>query len=130
MSPRALLTLTVLPGRYAICRLDATAEVPSWCAEGEFVSVSRTSEELSLVCPESNLPAGVPCEPGWRVFKCEGPLDFALPGIIASLAEPLADAGVPIFPIATYDTDYVLVKEAHLETAINALTTYGHAVRA
>jgi hypothetical protein len=61
-------------------------------------------------------------------LKCEGPLDYSLPGIIASSAEPLADAGVPIFPIATYDTDYILVKEQHLETAINALTGYGHAV--
>jgi uncharacterized protein len=129
MSPRALLTLTVLPDRYAICRLDALAEVPDWCAKGEFVSISRTSEELSLVCLESNVPAGLACEAGWRIFKCEGPLDFTLPGIIASLAEPLADAGIPIFSIATYDTDYVLVKEAHLDTAVNALSTYGHAVR-
>jgi hypothetical protein len=62
-------------------------------------------------------------------LKCEGPLDYALSGIVASLAEPLADAGVPIFPIATYDTDYILVKEPHLATAINALAGYGHAVR-
>jgi hypothetical protein len=60
---------------------------------------------------------------------CEGPLDYALTGIMASLAEPLADAGVPIFPVATYETDYILVKEQHLEAAIHALTGYGHAVR-
>jgi hypothetical protein len=119
----------VLPDRYAICHLDPTAEIPDWCAKGEFVSISRTSDELSLVCLESSIPAGTSCEPGWRVLKCEGPLDFALPGIMAALADPLADAAIPIFPIATYETDYVLIKEAHLETAINALTTYGHAVR-
>ena len=62
-------------------------------------------------------------------MKCEGPLDYALTGIVASLADPLADAGVPIFPIATHDTDYILIKEPHLETAIHALTSYGHAVR-
>jgi len=128
MSPRALLTLTLLSDRYAICRLDPNADVPSWSANGQFVSVSRTPDELSIVCPEANLPYGVTCESGWRILKCEGPLDYNLPGIIASLAEPLADAGVPIFPIATYDTDYILVKEQHLETAINALTGYGHAV--
>jgi uncharacterized protein len=128
MSPRALLTLTLLSDRYAICRLDPNADVPPWSANGQFVSVSRTPDELSVVCPEANLPYGVTCESDWRILKCEGPLDYGLPGIIASLAEPLADAGVPIFPIATYDTDYILVKEQHLETAINALTGYGHAV--
>jgi hypothetical protein len=129
MTPRAFLTLTILPGLYTISRLQPDAEVPAWCI-GEFVSVSRTTDELSIVCPESNVPKGITCEPEWRILKCEGPLDYGLPGIMASLAEPLADAGVPIFPIATYDTDYILVKETHLETAINALNRYGHAVRA
>ena len=130
MSPRALLTLTVLLDRYAICRLEATAEVPVWSSAGEFVSVSRTPDELSIVCLETNVPAGVTVAPGWRILRCEGPLDYALSGIMASLAEPLADAGVSIFPVATYETDYILVKEQQLETAINALTGYGHAVRA
>ena len=129
MSPRALLTLTVFPERYAICRLDAKAPVPQWSEDGQFVSISRTPDELSVVCLEANVPSGVTCEPGWRVLKCEGPLDYALTGIMASLAEPLADANVPIFPIATHDTDYILIKERHLETAIHALTSYGHAVR-
>jgi hypothetical protein len=129
MSPRALLTLTILPGRYAICRLDPKADIPQWPGTGEFVSISRTADELSIVCPEGNAPQSVTAEPGWRILKCEGPLDYELPGIMASLAEPLADAGVPIFPIATYHTDYILVKESHLNTAINALSTYGHAVR-
>ena len=129
MTPRALLTLTVLPVRYAICRLDSTADVPEWCSGGQFLSISRTTDELSVVCLETRVPSGVTCESGWRVLKCEGPLDYGLPGIIASLAEPLADAAVPIFPIATYDTDYILIKEPHLANAINALTGYGHAVR-
>jgi hypothetical protein len=129
MSPRALLTLTVLPETYTICRLDAKAELPEWSARGEFVSLTRTPDELSIVCLESNVPSGTECESDWRILKCEGPLDYALPGIIASLAEPLADAGVPIFPIATHETDYILVKEPHLQMAINALTSYGHAVR-
>ncbi len=129
MNPRALLTLTVLPDRYAICRLDAKADVPQWSSYGPFVSISRTTDELSIVCPEANVPSGANCEPGWRILKCEGPLDYALTGIMASLAEPLADAGIPIFPIATHDTDYVLIKEPHLETAIQALTGYGHVVR-
>lgn len=129
MSRRALLTLTVLPGRYAISKLDAKADVPLWAREGQFVSVTRTAAELSIVCPEEKVPAGVSCVPGWRVLKCEGPLDWALTGIVASLAEPLANAGVAIFPIATHDTDYLLIREPQLEHAIQALTGYGHAIR-
>jgi hypothetical protein len=130
MSPRAFLTLTVFPDRYSICRLDVEAGIPEWSSKGRFISISRTPDELSIVCPELNVPSGVTSEPGWRILKCEGPLDYALPGIMASIAEPLAGAGVPIFPIATYETDYILVKESHLEVAIDALIGYGHVVRA
>jgi hypothetical protein len=130
MIPRALLTLTVFPDRYAICRLSPTEPIPGWATADHFASVSRTREELSIVCPEGNVPEGINAAKGWRVLKCEGPLDYSLTGIMASLAEPLADAGVPIFPIATHDTDYVLIKEPQLEIAVNALTSYGHVVRA
>ena len=129
MSPRALLTLTVLPDRYAICRFDGKAPVPQWAIGDDFVSISRTRDELSIICPERNVPQGTACSGGWRILKCEGPLDYNLIGIVASLAEPLADAGVSIFPLATHDTDYVLVREPQLELAIQALTNYGHAVR-
>lgn len=129
MTPRALLTLTVLPDRYAICRMSPTEPIPGWASSDHFVSISRTRDELSIVCPEGNVPAGITAAKEWRVLKCEGPLDLALTGVVASLAEPLADAGVPIFPIATHDTDYLLIKEPQLEVAVNALTGYGHAVR-
>ena|SRR2546422_1481201 len=129
MSRKALLTLTVLPDRYAICHFDAKAPVPEWAGNGEFVSITRTSDELSIVCLERNIPADAPCINGWRVLKCEGPLDFTLIGVMSSIAEPLADAAVAIFPIATHDTDYVLVKELQLEIAVNALAAYGHNVR-
>jgi len=128
MSPKALLTLTVLPDRYAICRLDAKAPVPAWAGDGQFLSITRTSDELSIICLEVNIPVDAKCMAGWRVLKCEGPLDFTLTGVMASIADPLADAAIAIFPIATHDTDYVLVKEAQLEAAVNALTSYGHAV--
>ena len=129
MSRRALLTLTVLPGRYAISKLDAAAEIPSWAREGEFVTVTRTPTELSIVSPEDKVPPGISHVQGWRVLKCEGPLDWALTGIVSSLAEPLAEANIAIFPIATHDTDYLLVREPQLERAIRALTSYGHAIR-
>ena len=129
MTPRALLTLTVLPDRFAVCRLDPKGPIPSWAAEGRFISITRSEDELSIICPERNVPAGIKSVAGWRALKCEGPLDFALTGIVASLAEPLADAGITIFPIATHDTDYVLLKESQLGHAVRALTAYGHAVR-
>jgi hypothetical protein len=129
MTPRALLTLTVFPDRYAICRLSPADPIPGWANADRFVSISRTREELSIVCPEINVPHGINAAKGWRVLRCEGPLDYGLTGIVASLADPLAEAGVPIFPIATHDTDYVLIKEPQLEIAVNALTNYGHAVR-
>jgi uncharacterized protein len=88
MIPRALLTLNVLPHRYVICRLDAKAEVPFWCGSGDFSSVSRTADELSIVCVETSVPSGVVCEAGWRILNCEGPLDSA--GLRSS-----GDHGVP-----------------------------------
>ncbi len=129
MTARALLTLTLLPNRYAICKLSPTDGIPDWATGDDFVSISRTRDELSIVCPEQNVPPAVSSANGWRVLKCEGPLDYTLTGIMASLAEPLANAGVAIFPVATHDTDYVLIKEPQLDTAVHALTSYGHAVR-
>src|SRR5215510_13639068 len=128
MPPRALLTLSVLPKTYAICRLDPTVPMPSLSATGDFWSMIRTRDELSIVCDETALPPTRAREGGWRILKCEGPLDFALTGIMAAIADPLADAGVSIFPLATYDTDYVLVKDVQLETAVQALIDYGHVV--
>ncbi len=129
MSRRALLTLTLLPDYYAVCRLDPKLPVPDWTSQSEFLSVTRTHDELSIVCAEKAAPADTAGERGWRIFKFEGPLDLSLTGIIASVAEPLADAGVTIFPVATYGTDYLLIKEVQLDAAVHALTAYGHAVR-
>jgi len=116
-----------LPKNYAICRMEAGSliAVP---AASDFWSAIRTADELSVVCEESVSPEGARRETGWRVLKCEGPLDFALTGIMASIADPLADAGVSIFPLATYDTDYVLVKDAQLDVAVHALVSFGHVV--
>ena len=121
------LHLTLLPGEYAICRLDAAAPVPAWAAGGEFVSVTRTREELSVVCMAARVPAGVAADSGWRCVKVEGPFDLtSATGVLASIASPLAAAGISIFALATYDTDYVLVHAANLERARAALGTAGH----
>jgi uncharacterized protein len=113
-----------------VCRLAPGDEIPQWALRrGGFASVTRTANELSLVCAESVVPQGIQCEPGWRIFKIEGPLDFTVTGILASVAQPLAEAGVSIFAISTYDTDYVMVKEQDVEKAVRTLAAAGHRVR-
>ncbi|MGC9972300.1 MAG: ACT domain-containing protein [Bryobacteraceae bacterium] len=120
------LKLRLLRGRFAVCRLDPGEEVPAWALSGgAFCSITRTADELSVVCDEGAVPADTKCETGWRVFQIAGPLDFALTGILVAVAKPLADAGVSIFAVSTYDTDYVMVKEANVEKAARALAAAG-----
>ena len=112
-----------------MCRLAPDDEIPQWALSGGgFVSVTRTSDELSLVCAENAVPRGISREPGWRIFKVEGPFDFTLTGVLASVAQPLAEAALSIFTISTYDTDYVMVKEQDVEKAVQALAAAGHSV--
>jgi hypothetical protein len=91
--------------------------------------VTRTLDELSVVCPEEIVPPGITCERGWRVLKLEGPFDFGLVGVLASVVAPLAESGVSTLVMATYDTDYVLVEETQLDLATSALRGSGHEVR-
>ena len=122
------LHLRLLCDRLAVCRLPANSDVPSWVASGSFRSVSWTPHETSVVCEEAVVPTGVHCETGWRVLAVAGPLDFGLTGVLSSIARPLADAGVSIFAVSTFDTDYVLVKEPSLAAAVRALEAAGHVV--
>ncbi len=120
-------TLAVLPEALAICRLDGSASVPDWPV-GDFVSITRTRDELSIVCAERAVPSGVKADRGWQALKIEGPLDLALTGVLASIAQPLAEARINLFVISTFDTDYVLVKAEKLDRAIEALRGAGHTI--
>ena len=122
------LTLSTVPGVFAVCRLDSASPVPNWAMSDGFHAIVRTAEKLSIVCAEQAVPAGVTSERGWRGLKVAGPLDFALTGVLASLTGPLAEAGVSIFAISTYDTDYLLIREEQLNTAIDALRRAGFAI--
>ncbi len=123
------LTLSLLEGRFAVCRLAPGDEVPAWAnGGGALTSITRTRDELSVVCAEGAVPEGIRREGGWRVFQIEGPLDFGLTGILASVAVPLAGAGVSIFAVSTFDTDYVMVREENVPVAIAALRAAGHQV--
>jgi hypothetical protein len=118
--------LQLLPGRFAICRLPAESAVPDWAAGGAFSSVTRTPDELSVVCAEGQAPEETKCERGWRLLQVAGPLEFSITGVLAGVASPLALAGVSIFAISTFDTDYILVKEEDLAKAEDALHAAGH----
>src|SRR4051794_26131599 len=124
---REPLRLRLLPDAYALCRLAADVELPSW-AGGDFVAVTRTADELSVVCPQQRVPDGVRAEAGWRCWRVVDTLDFALVGVLAALLEPLARAGISVFAVSTFDTDYLLVKEADRQRAVAAWRTAGHEV--
>jgi hypothetical protein len=126
--PVPTVTLILSGESLAVCRLDAGAEVPGWAWSSPFATVSRTEDELSIVCREEAVPEGVKAERGWRRLVVEGPLDFAITGILAAIAGPLAGAGVALFVVSTFDTDHVLVRAEALDTAIEALRGAGHAV--
>ena len=120
------LRLRLTPWVLAVCRFPADAPLPVWVlhAEAAFWSLTRTPDELSVVCAEDDLPPSVDShvERGWRAFQVEGPLPFTLTGVIAGLTAPLAAAGVPVFVISTYDSDVLLVKTADLDRAREVLS--------
>ena len=123
---RARLKYRWLPGQYAIVKLAPDAPVPDWATRGEFTSISRSPDELSIVCPADNLPSDVHSPHFWVCFKLEGPFAFSLTGILVSFIEPLSDNGVPIFAISTFDTDYVLVQEERMGGVTDRLREAGH----
>lgn len=115
-----------LPGTFIICRLPPNAAIPEFDPKASLLSVTRTTDELSIVCPTGRAPENAKCEGPWTCFKLEGPFPFSLTGVLASFLDPLAEHGVPIFAIATFDTDYVLVKEEHALAALKTLKVAGH----
>jgi hypothetical protein len=115
-----------LPGSYAIVRLAPDAAVPDWATIGEFTSITRTAEELSIVCPTPHLPPDVHSSHRWICLKLEGPFPFSLTGVLLSFIEPLSKNDIPIFAISTFDTDYVLVQEEFAAATLNALRAAGH----
>ncbi|HWC96994.1 MAG TPA: ACT domain-containing protein [Candidatus Sulfopaludibacter sp.] len=119
--------IQLLPQKLAVCRLGPDDAIPAWAA-GDFLSISRTADELSIVCHSTQVPNAIRREGDWLALKVIGPLDFALTGVLLSLAAPLAEAGVSIFAISTFDTDYVLVKQPLVERAMDALRRAGHEV--
>ena len=119
------LRLSVLEGRFAVCRLSPSDPIPSW-PRGPFISITRTPDELSIICHDDSVPDDLPrVERDWRAMRVEGPLPFELTGIAAALTAPLAAAKISVFVVATFDTDYVLVKADTFDRAVDALKAAG-----
>src|ERR1700719_87947 len=123
-----LLKLVILAERLGVCRLDAKAPIPEWASGASFLSISRTRDELSVICEEHFVPAGVQASRGWRGLKIVGPLDLDLVGSLVSVAVPLAQFNISIVPVGTFETDYVLVRDRQLGDAIKALRFAGFEV--
>ena len=122
------LTLVRMTGTFAVCKLPPDAPLPDWAASGSLFSITRTTDELSVVCHQDAVPEGVRCERGWRCLRVAGTLDFSLVGVLASLVGPLAGAALSVFVLSTFDTDYLLVKEQVLGLAVEVLLRHGHSI--
>ena len=120
------LKMVVLPGEFNIHRFESTDTVPTDILAGGFFNICRTDDELSIVCTDAIALESARCDAGWSCIKVLGPLDFSMTGILAHLAGLLAEAGISIFAVSTYDTDYVLVKTGQLTPAVAALKTGGY----
>lgn len=105
----------------AICRLPPGAELPAWIDEGDLLSVTRTKDELSIVCSAFCVPEDVTAERHWRMVKVKGPLDLSLTGVIATLTTPLSEKGISVFVISTFETDYLLLRSEQFDDAIELL---------
>ncbi|AJH00305.1 amino acid-binding protein [Clostridium beijerinckii] len=116
-----ILTIRLLEEKYGVCRLNNNESIPEWIKNSDFFSITKTCDELSIVCLEKDMPDEVKCEKEWRILKVEGQLDFSLVGILSSISTILAKSGIGIFAISTYDTDYILVKEKDVDNAMKAL---------
>ena len=123
------LDLALLPHKYAVCQFHPDKNIPYWALLGDFVSLTRTHEELSIFCQQDNVPEDIEAERGWRCLQVQGAFDFTVAGVNASLAIPLAEADISVLAIATYATDYLLVKEENVEQALQVLEQAGHSIK-
>lgn len=123
-----VLTMKLLKEKFGVCRLDKNDLIPEWAKKSDFYSITKTLDELSIVCSQDKIPSNIRFEKDWSILKVEGPLDFSLIGILSSISTVLAQKGISIFAVSTYDTDYILVKEKDISNAIDALSNAGHII--
>jgi hypothetical protein len=124
------VVFSILEGKFCIAKLPLGADLGSWEGHGAFCSVTHSDDEISIVCEEAAAPPFAEIERTWRCLKVQGPLDFSLQGVLLSLLQPLAEAGIGVFVMSTFDTDYIVLKQLHLQQAIAALEEAGHRLTA
>jgi hypothetical protein len=129
MKPRPKPDLMVLDGEFAVHRFNAGAAIPATILNTPFVTISRTDDELSIVCPSHIELGSEQCESGWVCMRAVGPLDFGLTGVLAALSAVLAETRISIYAISTFDTDYILVKKADTDRSVEALKAAGYRFR-
>lgn len=122
------MKITLLPQVFGICHLNQDQSIPSWALSSSFFSITRTNEELSIICRQNSIPEGIVKNTSWRCLKIEGPLDFSAVGILNSITQPLAKKGISILSVSTYETDYFLVREEQLQETLKILVNEGHKV--
>ena len=122
------LKFIILEGEYSLCRLAASASIPSWIYDSDFYTISKSKNELSLICESKFIPADIRKSDNWKLLKIDAVLDLSLTGITAKFSKPLADANVNLCVIATFDTDYIMVQTAKLDIAKAALQNEGFIV--
>ena len=120
------ITLEQAAGEYAVSRLDATAPIPAWADGDGFVSISRSRQELSIVCAAARVPPGTVSEKEWSCWRFVGPFAFGATGIVLSVVRPLSLGGLGVFVISTYDGDHLLLKTQDLPAAVQLLEAAGH----
>jgi len=123
------LTLELVQGNFIICRLSATSPLPAWAFSGPFISITKTTDELSIITIDDNrIPKDIQCERQWKCLKLQGPFPFHMTGVLSSILNPLAQAEIPILAVSTFDTDYVMIKDKNLSIAIDVLKQNGHII--
>lgn len=124
----AKVRLLRLTGTYAVSRMDPAAAIPAWADGTGFVSISRSDDELSIVCRAERVPQNIRQDGGWACYKFIGPFAFDETGIVSSVIGPLSDAGIGIFVVSTFDGDHLLIKETDTERAVSLLDSSGHSL--
>jgi hypothetical protein len=127
-SPQRRLSLQEVDGIFVVCRLAPDSTIPDWATSDGFFSITRTRDELSIVCADSKVPSNVRCERDWRCLRVVGSMAFTEVGILASLVAPLAAAGISVFAISTFDTDYLLVKANDWQATVAQLKHSDHEI--
>ena len=125
---RRSFTFQVLPGRFSVLRFEPDSPIPEWATSGDFFSITKTDDELSIVCRQGLAPADVTCSANWSCLKLVGPFAFDETGIVASVTTVIANADIGVFVVSTFDGDHILVKETDFHAAISALKEKGHVV--